>query len=395
MAGKKASKKQKRGSAFANLKQSAADFYRIYTSGLQPGDFKKLFTHETRGLYSHFSKAGDQEEPPPQKVTKGSRLKQVLGTAGRIFWGFILSLSPARRIIYGISFIVFIICAIIIVTAPAASEIRADAATISMYTFIVVSFLLALELADKLSAKGELELAQELQISLLPSENATLPGLQLHRHAATATEVGGDYHDFNFADGKSCIAIGDVSGHGLASGVVMAMAKSSWNTQLINEPEPLKVMRSVEAIVKLAGDTRTLMTFLHCQFDLEENVLDVVNAGHIYPLLYRKGNDSVEWLETPASLPLGVRQLAKFKIERFEVSPGDILLLVSDGAIESLNSEGECFDYSRLRKAFELATPKTPADVTEHIVEALNRWRGKSILEDDITIVAAGFKCGN
>jgi hypothetical protein len=375
------------------LRKRAVEFYEHYTAGLKSGDFKRLFTEETKGIYSHFSAIGaDGDEDNRKKTRKDGRIKRSLQTVRRIFWGFILALSPARRIIYGISFLLFIICAFIIITAPADSALRTDAATVSMYTFIIASFLLALELADKLSAKGELELARELQHSLLPPEDIKLPGLQISRFALTATEVGGDYHDFNYSHGVSSVAVGDVSGHGLASGVVMAMAKSAWNTQLLNKPDAVSCLSAVEAVVKQAGNGRTFMTFLHCQFDLDSNLVEFANAGHIYPLYFNSREKTVEWIETPASFPLGVKQISKFEILQQKLNPGDLIVLVSDGFVESVNNDGECFDYSRLKNAFLNAPIMTPQVVTEHIVREIKKYVGEASTDDDLTLVTIGYK---
>jgi sigma-B regulation protein RsbU (phosphoserine phosphatase) len=161
---------------------------------------------------------------------------------------------------------------------------------------------------------------------------------------------------------------------------------------LENGAEPSAILSSVESIIRLAGNTRTLMTMLHCQFDLDENKVEIANAGHIYPLFYSKRLDRVEWIETPPAYPLGVKQQGKFEVLQFSVEPGDLLVLVSDGFIESRNEEGECFDYGRLKNAVETTERKAPDSVAEHVIQRIRDFVGSAQQDDDLTMVIIGYK---
>ena len=359
-------------------------FYQTYTSGLRYGDFKKLFTQESRQIYTHFMK-----EEGEQKKLKG--FKDYMRFIGQIFWGFVLSMTPARRIIYGVAFILFVLTFVTILTTGYNSPLRQDMATLSVYIFVAMSFLLALELADKLSARGEIEIAREVQLSLLPPDDPNLPGLKIASISSPAKDVGGDYYDFASVNGKACLAVGDVSGHGLAAGLLMAMAKSAWQTQLINNSDPTVVLTTLNSIVRDAGDSRTLMTFLSCIFDHDEKRLLLANAGHIYPLLVRRSRDTAAWLETPGNYPLGVRTSNKYELVTQDLEDGDVLIFLSDGSIEAMNEEGESYGYSRFAQSALACCDKEPADIVKCLLNDLQKFVRDAFREDDLTIIVVRY----
>lgn len=376
--------KGKRGARFERIVERARQFYRIYTAGLKSGDFKRLFTEDIKGFYLHFRSEDEQK-------TTGGRFRNAMRLVGQIFWGFLLAMAPARRIIYGVAFVIFVLSSFIILTAPYGSEIRQDVTTLSLYAFIIASFLLALELADKLSARDEIEIAREVQLSLLPPDNPDLPGLNIATFNAPATEVGGDYYDFAMVDGLSCLAIGDVSGHGLASGLLMAMAKSAWQTQLLNDSSPRQVLSTLNKAIRDAGNSRTLMTFLYCRFDISRSVMTFANAGHIYPLHLQTASGSLNWLETPPAYPLGVKDRIDYKSNEIKLEEGDILFFLSDGVIEATNGDGESFGYNRFENAAGKHKTDQPRKILEGILDEFQQFIGQEMRADDMTILVAQY----
>lgn len=373
------SSRQSRQERRKRILERTRELYETYVAGLKKGAFKRLFTEETKGLYRHFSGAEEDEKP-------GGRIKRAFRSFGRIFWGFLLALAPARRILYGVAFLLFCATFFVILTTSPGMVLREDVATLSIYSFVIVSFLLALELADKLSARDEIEIARDVQLSLLPPRNPKIKGLEVASLTTPATEVGGDYHDFVELDGQICVAIGDVSGHGLAAGLVMAMAKSAFQAQLLNDPSPAKVLSTVNSIVRYAGDSRTLMTFLYCMIDPASGRMDFANAGHIYPLLSRSSGNSLQWLES-SSYPLGVRTEQGFSSQSSRLQPGDIVYLISDGVVEAVNDRGESYGYDRFEQAIRRFGNGKPEKIMESLLQDFKEFIAAGPLEDDMTVI--------
>lgn len=373
----------------------AVGFYRTYTSGFRSGDFKRLFTEETRGIWQHFRQEQEAALGAEKDGVRQVGFKDALSITGRVFWGFLLAMSPARRLLYGIAFLIFLAGSIVLLTAPYGSDIRQDVATLSMYSFIIATFLLALELADKLSARDEIEIAREIQLSLLPPEELKLPGFEVIGFSAPAADVGGDYYDFTAIDGRIYMAIGDVSGHGLASGLLMAMAKSAWQTQLYNDPTPERVLASLNRIVRNAGDSRTLMTFLHCSFDTASRSITYANAGHIYPLLCRVSTGEVRWLESRTSYPLGVREEQEYHSVHVELAPQDLLLFMSDGVVEATNDAGESYGYERVLACVRRHAKDGQKALMQGLLDDIQQFAARGPREDDMTMIIARIDAGS
>ena len=371
----------------SRILRRAREFYDEYTYGLKRGDFKRLFTQETRGIFQHFGSEKKEEQPQQQEEGK---IKRALRNAGRVFLGFLLAMSPARRILYGISFIIFAVASVVIITAPPGSGIREDIPVLLIYGFIIVTFLLSLELADKLSARDEIEIARDVQLSLLPPKDLELKDFEVASFASPAADVGGDYHDFVEVDGDVCIAIGDVSGHGLAAGLVMAMAKSAFQAQLLNDSDPRRVLTTLNAVVQKAGDNRTLMTFLYCRVDRESGRMWFANAGHVYPLFSRPSEGILQWLET-SSYPLGVRSDLKLECREVQLQPGDHIYLISDGLIEAIDEKGDSYGYSRFLESVRRHGGGKPAKALEGILDDLGAFAASGPREDDITLIIARY----
>src|SRR5439155_283782 len=149
------------------------------------------------------------------------------------------------------------------------------------------------------------------------------------------TEIGGDYFDFlPQPNGEIGIAFGDVSGHGLTSGIVMAMAKSALMVQVDNDSSPRAVMNVLNEIVMKTAPKRILMTFFFGLLDPQSQSLRFSSAGHLDPYVFRARERRIEPLSS-WGFPLGVKRRDPFRELRVDFEPGDRLILYSDGLIEA------------------------------------------------------------
>ena len=122
-------------------------------------------------------------------------------------------------------------------------------------------FLLVLELADRVVVRDELEVARELQRELMPQQAPDVPGYSFAFSYRTANTIGGDYYDFlPLPDGRLALIVGDASGHGIAAGLLMAIANSSLKLGLDLDPDPAAVADVVNRALCGTGGTRAFMT---------------------------------------------------------------------------------------------------------------------------------------
>jgi serine phosphatase RsbU (regulator of sigma subunit) len=238
--------------------------------------------------------------------------------------------------------------------------------------------------ADNLRKTDELEEARRLQLAMLPNTLPDLPGFDLAVHMTTATEVGGDYYDFlRDDDGGWTVALGDATGHGLHAGMVVGVARSL-----------LRAANGVGKLVAMLGrihsglanlpERRASMGLVLVR--LNGSVLRLASAGMPPVLVRRRASSEVDEVLHPG-VPLGTLQDAEWGEHEVAVSPGDSVLLMSDGLAEVVSPDGEPFGYDRVLAAFADAGALDPAAMVEHLVAAADTYRGEEAITDDVTLV--------
>ncbi len=217
-------------------------------------------------------------------------------------------------------------------------------------------------IVERERVKAEIDAANRIQAALLPPSDPKLPGVVVASHYRAATEIGGDYFDFlPLAGGRIGLAFGDVAGHGLTSGIVMAMAKSALLVQTGHDPSPVRVMEVLNETVRKTAPKRMLMTFFFGVLDPATGHLAYCSAGHLDPYVVRRGGGPVEPLSA-WGFPLGVKRREPFVEHVAHLHPGDRLVLYSDGLIEALDDDGEPFGFSRFENVppARSGTPSSP-----------------------------------
>jgi serine phosphatase RsbU (regulator of sigma subunit) len=263
---------------------------------------------------------------------------------------------------------------------------------------------------EQLRMRQELDAARDIQLAMLPLDCPALPWLDVCTLSLPAMEVGGDYYDFfelpedgREAAGGLMVVSGDVAGHGVASGIVLAGLRSGLTLLTEELADPLAVMGKLHRMVQKTSRRRMLVTLALLHLDRERSTATVTSAGHP-PVLHRRAADGgVEELAA-ASLPLGTQLPPAFgqRVESFAL--GDVFLLYSDGVYELLGREGEAYGVERLQAALAAAAgapAAAPADsagaaargeatateIRDALLEDLWEFKGEVRQADDITLV--------
>ncbi len=244
------------------------------------------------------------------------------------------------------------------------------------------------EVAAREQQRQEIEKARDLQESLLPGMDPELPGLAVAGYLTPATEVAGDYYDFiPLDDGRVVVILGDVTGHGLEAGMMMAVAKAALLTQVAADPDLPAMLSAIDRAMRLSASQTIFMTAILVIYDPATHTLDYGIAGHPPPLLVRNGNGRARPLEG-GFYPLGIEMDRPYEPETLEVQPDDSLLLYSDGIIEAENPAGEAYGLDRLQKIFAAAEGQSAAGIRDTVVASLNAFTGSAAPRDDVTVVA-------
>ncbi|MCU0302805.1 MAG: PP2C family protein-serine/threonine phosphatase [Thermoanaerobaculales bacterium] len=242
---------------------------------------------------------------------------------------------------------------------------------------------------DRLRMKRELEYAREIQLGMLPRDAPRLPWLDVAALSLPATEVGGDYYDyFLLAPDRLAIVVGDVTGHGVASGLVLSGVRSSLNLLRDELDAPAAVLGRVNLMLKRTSAPRMNMTLAVVVLDGARGRGVVAAAGHPPPLLRRAGGGVLE--VGAGSFPLGAIADAAYTEERIGLAAGDLLVLFSDGVVETIDPEGRQFGWERLIRLLEgLEGEPTAKEVRDLVLREVWDFKASADQVDDVTIVVA------
>lgn len=361
----------------------AQEFLRQYTDGLKARDLRRLFDQDASHAYSVLTRdQGGAEEPK-------KRAGRYLHRAKIVFLGLSFKLSPARRLLF-VACLVFVILGLVqpleISFALGQKFFSVD---FSPFWFLLaiggLLWLLTMELVDRVRVRDELEVARKLQSDLLPDVAPNLEGYEFAHSYRTANEVGGDYYDFQkLPDGRLALIMGDASGHGIAAGLLMAIANATIKTAIDLDPNPVAVNSLLNNTVCRTGDRRAFMTLFFGLLDPESGALQFSCAGHPFPLLRRASGEVIELGE--GTLPLGINPQLEVPVGETSLQPGDTLMLFTDGLPEAVGGgEDEAFGFDRLRELLRKAG--SPKEVHDRVLGAFDHHTGHEPLTDDLTLV--------
>lgn len=237
--------------------------------------------------------------------------------------------------------------------------------------------------------KQDIQRAYEIQRSMLPQEDLRYAGMQFTGYCRPAENVGGDYYDyFALPDGRVGLLIGDVTGHGFNASLIMAMARSCRSTQTRIDPDVSPVMDALNRIVQTTGPDWLFMTACYVVIDPDARRFSYANAGHHFPLHYRADSRTAEPLESTSPL-LGIDAETNFEAVERSWSPGDALVLFSDGIVEAENATEEIFGENRLRDIVETHGHRPPSDLKQQIIDAVEAFSQGVPYVDDVTLLVA------
>ncbi len=254
------------------------------------------------------------------------------------------------------------------------------------------------EAVQKQRYQQELEIARQIQMSLLPGTLPEIAGLRLAAYVSPALEVGGDYYDaVQLRDGRWCILIGDVSGKGVSAALYMAELKGSVMALAHESQSPLELLAKINRVLGPTFQQKMFITLLAVAIDPAAHKLSVARAGHPPLLLFHRG----ELVRVqPRGIGIGIVPPEKFETlmeeQQVSVAPGTAFLLYTDGAFELQNASGEDFGLHSLEQIFVQtvrAEKQQRADfVVGGILRALSTFSEGQSQFDDITLLVGMFE---
>jgi serine phosphatase RsbU (regulator of sigma subunit) len=244
---------------------------------------------------------------------------------------------------------------------------------------------LLLDTARKERLESEIAIARTIQHKLLPPTEASLDGAEVLAHFEPVAEIGGDYYDYlRMPDGRLAFALGDVSGHGLPTGLLVAMAKAGLSSLVEAGHEGGELFARMNELIHRSTDPRHFMTLALLAYDASTRTGTLTNAGQLAP--YRVSGARVEALSLPA-FPLGLFPGKTFPSRTERFAEGDVVVFYSDGLIEAVDANDEAFGFERFEALLRAHAADGAAALRDAILAAVAAHAGNRPADDDRTLL--------
>lgn len=243
---------------------------------------------------------------------------------------------------------------------------------------------------EQMRMKTEMELAQQVQVRLLPHEAPQVKGLDVFAGTKPALQVGGDFFDFIPLTGNDSFmfTVGDVSGKGLPAALLMAMTRTVLRSKarMLQHPSPQGILTHAnEDMYDDFTEVSMFATVFVGQYHPDKGALMFSNAGHS-PVIYRPFNGSAQLIEAEAPA-LGVLDFSLAENREVQFQSGDLLVVATDGFNEARNLNGEMFGYQHLLELVDSLAYRPAREIAEELYAAVNAHEANRSQDDDQTII--------
>jgi phosphoserine phosphatase RsbU/P len=374
----------------------AREWFHVYTRDFSHDDLQRLFTHDTREAYEFFTRGSREDEFAGLPWVKRWPLR-----VRQVFVAFTLKLSPARRALYIGALLIAVLGLIrlfrgfAVVGVPFGTPFFQIGVPMPVWvpgtmalfvSLVLVNLLILMEVADRLSLKGELEIAREIQLAMLPKGTLTDRDLEICGVTRPANTVGGDFYDvIPRPDGRVIVALGDVAGKGSPAALLMALLLAVLRTLVDEDLDARELIGRLNAQICRHTPASRFITLFYGVYTPATGSLTYVNAGQNPPLI-RRVNGTYEQLGS-TGVALGMFEQSTFGAVTTDVSPGEMLVMYSDGITEAENSNGEPLEESGLEQIVEFHAADSAAEIGRYVLKAVETHANNTRFHDDLTIL--------
>ena len=239
---------------------------------------------------------------------------------------------------------------------------------------------------DKLVAlQNELRVAHEMQQSILPKVFPNTSSYQVFGNMEPAREVGGDFFDIiNLSDGRIGLAIADVSDKGVHAALFMMSSRTLLKGAAIGKSNPADVLSEVNNLLQEDNDASMFVTMFYAEYNPANGSLAYANGGHNPPIIVHADGSSTVLPQTNG-IALGIMPDMQYEQSTVNLSPGDALVLYTDGVTEAINIQNEEFEMERLRAVLTDARSRDVREINHAVFQAVQEFAGDMPQFDDMT----------
>jgi len=358
------------------MKRKILDFWQRISEGIAVQQLWMQFRAEARASYEVYS-----HDVPLARREGESDWRRFWRVARGLFWAMAMKLSPGRRAFFLIGLIFLFVPGIHFVSG----DTEIDTRGLASFGGLILLALLALELADRVAMKRDLEIAREIQSWLMPSTAPAIPGLDIAFATRPANTVAGDYHDAFFRPSdRLLLVVADVAGKSVPAALLTATLQASLRT-LAALPSSLVelVGRVNQYACQQSLQGRRFTTAFIAELDPVTGSLTYVNAGHNWPVL-RRASGSIERLEI-GGLPLGISSTKSYQSGVATLVRGDLLLIFTDGLVEAENDHALEYGEDRMLPIVQTLGDASAKEALQRLMSSVELFVGATRQHDDIT----------
>jgi sigma-B regulation protein RsbU (phosphoserine phosphatase) len=372
----------------------ARRFFDHYTRDLTSADIERLFTRETPEAYRFFARGIDFD-----KLAREAWHRRWFIHARLFLTAFTMRLSPARRLLFGFALFSALLGLVQLFDGFGTTRLLLWPFTVTvpslrwvpgtlwlLIAFVATNLVLLMEVADRLSLKGDLEIARDIQLAMLPRGVKTAGDASVCGMTRPANTVGGDFYDIlPLGDGRVVLAVGDVAGKGSPAALLMALLLAMLRTLVDEGLESARLLERLNVQVARHSPASRFITVSYGIYDPASGRFEYVNAGHLPPLIRRR-DGHFERLDGNG-LALGMFDQATYESRAVTIDPGDLLVLYSDGITEAEDPSGRAFDESGLEQVITQSAAGDPESIGHAVLGAVDAHADGMRLCDDLTVL--------
>ena len=318
-------------------------------------------------------------EEQRERLAGAGHFKRFFWVVGWLSVNLLRRLSPSRRLLLVLALVMYFFR--VDVNRP---DLHVNFDT-SRLAVVPVLLVLMLELKDKLLARDEIEVARQVQLSLLPTSHPAIDGWEVWSATTPANDVGGDLIDYiEGGGGRTGIALGDVAGKGMGAALLCAKLQATLRALAPSAPDLRTLGASLNGVLERSGLDNRYATLFYAEISPGSPEVRYLNAGHNPALLVRGG--TIEPLAA-SSLPLGMLPGIAYTQGSARLQAGDVLVLYSDGITEAANVLGEEYGLARLCADVKGAVSLPAEPAARRILDSALRFVDGEKPHDDQSIL--------
>ena len=320
-------------------------------------------------------------EDRKEKLKTMSGFKKFFVIPWWLLKALFFKLTPFRRILLLVAIILILIARN---SSANGNQVNIDLFGPAMFGGLILLFILALELKDKMHARTELEEGRAVQKALMPEVHPDVEGWDIWLFTKPANDVGGDLIDFlKITETKIEVSVGDVAGKGLSAALLMAKLQSTIRAIVPDYVSLSQLGEKLNLIFCRDSLPKLFASLVYLELNTDSVEIKVLNAGHLEPLIIRDGKVEKIKKTSPA---LGIIRDATFDEQTVNVNPNEYLIVFSDGLTEARNEAGEFFGEERLKSLLTTIQDQTSEQLGNKILFEANYFVGNAKAHDDLTI---------